>query len=143
MDQCSIYQMSDDISYSNQAPATPHILASSHHYKHEILQPSNHHQAAAAAALRFQSQQIQNSNNYHILSRHYLGQAQHQQHQQQQFHHYQLHQHSSTRQHLNISSSMPLNSSKLIWLAHTHWVSDTINIIMSKIDWKKNLSFFD
>jgi hypothetical protein len=38
---------------------------------------------------------------------------------------------------------MPLNASKLIWLAHTHSVSDTINIIMSKIDWKKNLSFFD
>ena len=109
MDQCSIYQLSDEISYSNQTPATPHVLANAHHYKHDILQPS-HHQAATTAALRFQSQQIQNTN-YHILSRHYL--TQQQQQQQQQYHHYQHHQHSS-RQLVNVSSSMPLNASKLI-----------------------------
>lgn len=113
MDQCSIYQMNDEISYTT--PTTPsnasHMLASNHHYKHDISQqPSAHtHQG-----LRFQlqqqqqqsqSQQIPNSN-YHILSRHYLGQ------QHQHYHHYQLHQHSG-RQHVNLSSSIPLNSSKL------------------------------
>ncbi|KAG5676941.1 hypothetical protein PVAND_006736 [Polypedilum vanderplanki] len=107
MDQCSIYQLSDEISYSTQTPSSSsHVLANSHHYKHEILQPSHSH---SHESLRFQlqsqTQQIQNSN-YHILSRHYLGQ-----HQQQYHQHYQHHQQAQNRQHMSsVSSSMPLNS---------------------------------
>jgi hypothetical protein len=110
MDQCSIYQMSDEISYSTQTPAaSSHVLANNHHYKHEILQPSHTHQGLRFQ-LQSQTQQIQNSN-YHILSRHYLGQ--HPQYHQ----HYQHHQHAaaSGRQHMSggvVSASMPLNASK-------------------------------
>lgn len=120
MDQCSIYQLNDEISYSTQAPSTSsHVLANSHnhHYKHEILQPSH----TAHQGLRFQlqtqapSQQIQNSN-YHILSRHYLGQHQQQYHQ----HYQQHHQHTQSRQHVNISSSMPLNASKFLYSLRRH-----------------------
>lgn len=108
MDQCSIYQMNDDISYPTQTTPSvaSHMLAGSHHYKHDLSQqPSTHsHQQGLRFQLQSQNQQIQNSN-YHILSRHYLGQ-----HHQQ--YHYQIHQHAG-RQHVNVASSIPLNASKL------------------------------
>jgi exonuclease VII large subunit len=111
MDQCSIYQMNDEISYTTQTTpsAASHMLANNHHYKHDISQqPSQHNHQGLRFQLQSQNQQIQNSN-YHILSRHYLGQH------HQQYHHYQLHQQSG-RQHVNISSSIPLNSSKFLLL---------------------------
>ncbi|XP_070491104.1 calmodulin-binding transcription activator 2-like isoform X4 [Chironomus tepperi] len=105
MDQCSIYQMNDEISYTTQTTPSvaSHMLANNHHYKHDISQqPSHNNHQGLRFQLQSQNQQIQNSN-YHILSRHYLGQH------HQQYHHYQLHQQAG-RQHVNISSSVPLNS---------------------------------
>lgn len=107
----SLYQMNDNAAFAVQAPAPAHVLAANNnHYKQEASQTSHNNQNLRFH-LQSHNQQIQTSN-FHILSRHYLGQ---QQQQQQQHQHFQY-QHHATRQHhmmnMNISSNIPLNASE-------------------------------
>lgn len=113
----SLYQMNDNVSFTVQAPSPVHVLSNNNnHYKQETSQPShnnninniNNNNQNLRFHLQSHNQQIQSSN-FHILSRHYLGQ---QQQHQQQF----QYQHHATRQHhmmnMNISSNIPLNASE-------------------------------
>lgn len=109
----SIYQMNDNVSFTVQAPSPVHVLSNNNnnnnnnnHYKQETAQPTHNNQNLRFH-LQSHNQQIQTSN-FHILSRHYLGQ-------QQQHQHFQY-QHHATRQHhmmnMNVSSNIPLNASE-------------------------------
>ena len=104
----SIYQMNDNnISFTVQAPPTPvHNNNNNNNlYKQEASSPHNNQNLRFH--LQSHNQQIQTSN-FHILSRHYLGQ-------QQQHQHFQY-QHHATRQHhmmnMNLTSNIPLNASE-------------------------------
>lgn len=120
VDNRSIYQMNDNMSYGSiQSQASLHTLpninnaSNNNLYKQEVIQSM--HNNSANQNLRFhlqaQNQQIQSSN-FHILSRHYLGQQQQQHHQNQHF----QYQHHASRQHhmmnMTLSSSVPLNASE-------------------------------
>ena len=102
----SHYQMNDNVSFSVQAPSPVHVLSNNNiHYKQEAsLQPSHNNQNLRFH-LQAHNQQIQTAN-FHILSRHYLGQQQ----QQQQHYQYQ-HAMNNTRQHM-MTSNVPLNASE-------------------------------
>lgn len=119
VDNRSIYQMNDNMSYSSIQSQSPHhsipnnTLTNNNLYKQDVIQSI--HSNATNQNLRFhlqaQNQQIQSSN-FHILSRHYLGQQQQQHHQNQHF----QYQHHASRQHhmmnMALSSSVPLNASE-------------------------------
>jgi hypothetical protein len=112
----SLYQMNDNAAFAVQAPSPAHVLAANNNlYKQEATQASHNNQNLRFH-LQSHNQQIQTSN-FHILSRHYLGQQQQQQQQQHQQHqqHFQY-QHHATRQHhmmnMNVSSNIPLNASE-------------------------------
>jgi hypothetical protein len=101
----SIYQMNgDNVAFTVQAPSPVHnnnIL-----YKQEATQMSQNNQNLRFH-LQSHNQQIQTSN-FHILSRHYLGQ-------QQQHQHFQYQHHASRQHHMmnmNLSSNIPLNASE-------------------------------
>lgn len=117
-----IFQMSDEMSFS----VTPSSVNNNNNnqFINDVTQspsPLSHQN------LRFHLQ-TQNSSLYHshILSRHYLGQAQQQQHQQQQHqtttpnqpshqpnHQYHLHHQHLTRHHsMNVANNVPLNASE-------------------------------
>lgn len=100
----SIYQMNDNVSFTVQAPSPVHVISNNNnHYKQETSQNQN-----LRFHLQSQNQQIQTSN-FHILSRHYLGQ------QQQQHQHFQYQHHASRQHHMmnmNVSSNVPLNASE-------------------------------
>lgn len=117
VDNRSIYQMNDNMYGSIQSQPSLHVLPNVNNsnnnnlYKQDTIQSM--HNNSASQNLRFhlqaQNQQIQSSN-FHILSRHYLGQQQ-QQHQQNQ--HFQYQHHTSRQHHMmnmTLSSSIPLNA---------------------------------
>jgi hypothetical protein len=120
----SIYQMNDNMSYATVQSQSPlHVLSNNSNnntnnlYKQDVIQSvhGNPNNQNLRFHLQAHNQQIQSSN-FHILSRHYLGQQQQQQQQHHQNQHFQY-QHPVPRQqhhmmNMNISSSIPLNASE-------------------------------
>lgn len=123
----SLYQMNDNVAFTVQAPSPIHV---NNHYKQETFQQTHNNQNLRFH-LQSHNQQIETSN-FHILSRHYLGQQQ-QQHQQ----HFQY-QHQATRQHhmmnMNISSNIPLNASESIFICprDKRWETTSHAVIIEK-----------
>lgn len=109
--------MNDNVSFSVQAPPVHVLTNNNNHYKQEATQPSHNNQNLRFH-LQSHNQQIQTSN-FHILSRHYLGQQQQQAQHPQHF----QYQHHATRQHhmmnMNVVSNIPLNASESIQTSFT------------------------
>lgn len=121
----SIYQMNDNMSYGVVQSQSPlHIISNNNGnnnnnnlYKQDVIHGnSNSNNQNLRFHLQAHNQQLQTSN-FHILSRHYLGQQQQQQQQQHhQSQHFQYQHPAAPRQHhmmnMNLSSSIPLNASE-------------------------------